>query len=396
MFRFFVLIMAVAFAGLASAAEFEHTYLTWQDSDTSTKITVTYHVRDAAHETVVYYDTEPRNGDRTKYQFQAKGKAHHFKGANDERWIHSAELSGLTPGGTYYFVVGAESEEYNTEQKFRTLPSDDRDLRFVTGGDMGVWPMARKLMELAGKQDPAAIIIGGDIVYENGDLTKMSWYDKWLNDCDAAFVTTDGFKIPMILAIGNHETNKQEGVTKEVKAPYYYQYLPQGGVPNFDRKLGANAVMLALDSGHTLTHAEQVPWLREMLTKYAAVKNRFTIYHVPLYPSHRDYEYGLSKTGREQWLPVFDEFKLTTSFENHDHTFKRTKLLRGGKVDPEGTLYLGDGCFGVPPREIKNGDAWYMEKALNAYHFWVVDITSKGTTYTAIDDSGKPFDKYPG
>lgn len=397
MSRWIVWIFAAAVTvSPARAAEHEHTYLTWQDEDTATKITVNYHVREAGHETTVFYDTEPRQGNRAKYRFQAQGKSHHFQGMGDERWVHSAELTGLEPGGTYYFVVGAESEEYNREQKFRTLPSDGRPVRFATGGDMGVWPMARKLMELAAKQEPAALIIGGDIVYENGDLSKMNWYDKWLNDCDQALVTPAGFKVPLILAIGNHETTKEERPTKETKAPYYYQYFPQGGAPNFARRLGANAVMIALDSGHTLTHEAQAPWLRETLAKYADVTNRYTVYHVPLYPSHRDYEGGLSVAGRTHWLPLFDEFKLTASFENHDHTFKRTKPLRAGKVDPAGTVYFGDGCMGVPPREIKNGSAWYMEKALSAYHFWVADVTADGASYTAIDDTGAVLDKYPG
>jgi hypothetical protein len=393
-------IVAVATLVIATSAccvTHEHTYLTWQDADTSTKITVNYHVREAGHETVVYYDTESRGGDRSKYKFQAKGKAHHFQGATEERWIHSAELSGLEPGGTYYFVVGAQSEEYNKEQKFRTLPSDPKaPLRVVTGGDMGVWPMARQLMELAGKQSPDVIIIGGDIVYENGDLSKTNWYDKWLDDTDAAFITPDGFKIPMILTIGNHETNKSENVDRTAKAPFYYQYFPQGGDPFFARKLGGNAVLLSLDSGHTVSHEAQVPWLREQLTKYADVKNSFTCYHVPLFPSHRDFDGGGSVAGRTHWQPLFDEFKLTASFENHDHTFKRTKLIRGTEVHPEGTLYIGDGCMGVPPREIKNADKWYMEKALSAFHFWVIEVTADSTTYTAINDSGAAFDKYPG
>ena len=89
-----------------------------------------------------------------------------------------------------------------------------------------------------------------------------------------------------------------------------------------------------------------------------------------------------------------DEYKIRVSFEHHDHTFKRTKPLRGNAVDPEGTVYLGDGCFGVPPREIDNADAWYLEKASGTGHFWVVDASAKGVVCNAIDKDGNTFDTW--
>jgi len=378
----------------AEGAAHEHTYLTWQGRDTSTNITVNYHVLTPDVESIVHYDTEPRNGDRAAYRFQAKGKAHEFKTPTETRWVHSVELTGLEPGGTYYFVVGARSEEYDREQKFKTLPRDGEPLRFITGGDMGVWPLARRLMEQSAKHSPAFALIGGDLVYENGDLARANWYDKWLNDWDEVMNTPDGFKIPMILGIGNHETNKEHTVP-ELKAPFYYQYFPQGGKPYFVRDIGVNGVLISLDTDHTVSHAEQVPWLRESLVAVADVPNRFAVYHVPLYPSHRDYEGGGSVAGREAWLPLFDEFKLTTAFENHDHTFKRSKLLRGGKVDAAGTLYLGDGSMGVPPREAKNKDAWYIEKASSTPHFWLVEVRRDGASYAASGEDGVEFERYP-
>ena len=34
---------------------------------------------------------------------------------------------------------------------------------------------------------------------------------------------------------------------------------------------------------------------------------------------------------------------MNVVFENHDHTFKRTKRLRGDKLSANGTIYIGDG-----------------------------------------------------
>ena len=42
----------------------------------------------------------------------------------------------------------------------------------------------------------------------------------------------------------------------------------------------------------------------------------------------------------------FDLNNFITVFENHVHSFKRMKKLRGGSEDIEnGVLYLGDGCW---------------------------------------------------
>jgi hypothetical protein len=49
---------------------------------------------------------------------------------------------------------------------------------------------------------------------------------------------------------------------------------------------------------------------------------------------------------------LFDRYGVQLAFENHDHTFKRTYPLRAGKLDPRGTVYLGDGCLSEHPRGV--------------------------------------------
>jgi hypothetical protein len=60
-------------------------------------------------------------------------------------------------------------------------------------------------------------------------------------------------------------------------------------------------------------------------------KIKFVNYHVPIYSAceafDRDptrYLYALF-----HWVPNFDKYKVMTSFENHVHSFKRTKPLIG-------------------------------------------------------------------
>lgn len=53
---------------------------------------------------------------------------------------------------------------------------------------------------------------------------------------------------------------------------------------------------------------------------------------------------------------------MKLSFENHDHSYKRTKRLKNNVEDVNGTVYLGDGCLGVDARPRSDaGLRWYEE-----------------------------------
>jgi len=157
------------------------------------------------------------------------------------------------------------------------------------------------------------------------------------------------------------------------------------------RDFGPNLRFIALDSDHTVAHAEQAGWLKEQLQAPAG-KHRIASYHVPLFPSHREFAGGDSEAGRRIWMPLFDEFHLSLGLEHHDHTFKRSKALRGGEPDPAGTVYLGDGCMGQDPRDVDVSRP-YLEKASNTRHFWVVEADAEKVSCRAIGEDGKVFDE---
>ncbi len=236
-------------------------------------------------------------------------------------------------------------------------------------------------------------LIGGDLAYANGSLGNLWMWDEWLRMWQRNMVTSDGVMIPMVLAIGNHEVNDEEG-SPEVRAPFYYGFFPQGGLPYFSIMLRNDTILLVLDSGHTVPHEGiQAQWLDETLEANDGLRNTIAIYHAPLYPSHRDFEDGRAEAGREHWLPIFDKHALRVALENHDHSFKRTKVLKNNAVAEEGTVYLGDGSFGVNPREIPAPDRWYLEKASSTPHFWLVNIDDSGMHFQAVSHADDVIDE---
>ena len=342
---------------------------------------------------MVHYDAEPRNGVVAEYIHTETGTRQQIEGLRDGRFIHSVELSDLEPATTYYFVVGNPRKGKGKEYHFTTLPNDGEPIRFISGGDIGILPAADRMLRQAGKFEPDFAVIGGDIAYANGNVKNAFIWDIWFRNWYKRMRHKDGALIPMVLAIGNHEVNKLEG-PPEVRAPFYYGYFPQGGSPYFSQTFGSNLHLVLLDSGHIVPHEEQVEWLAESLAAHSEMPFNMVVYHVPLYPSYRNFEDSRAVAGRTHWLPVFDAYGLDVAFENHDHTFKRSKRLRNNELDSNGTLYLGDGSMGALRNKIdEENPRWYIEKSNNIQHFWVVDVYADEAHFRAVDHRGIVFDE---
>ncbi len=384
-----VLLGIAAFTPTASA-QIMYVYLTWQ-GDTSSTMTVNWQARENGKSPAIYYDTQPHSS-ANDYPHSVEAESHRIDSKDDVRWVQHAELTGLAPGGTIYFQVGDKKNGFSSTQKFRTVIDTDEPIRFVTGGDMDATDLTKALVRVAVAQEPAFVAIGGDIAYANGNPRLIAKWDAWFDAWTQNSTTPDGFMVPLVMGIGNHETFGMFDQSPE-RCPYYFGFFKQAKTSYFAQTYGKNAAMLMLDTSHAVHHKDQVPFIDAELKKFQDRPFTFALYHVPLYSSVR-LETGEYETrGRTHWMPLFDQYGLTAAFENHDHALKRTKLLKGDKEDPNGTLYLGDGCFGQEPRELVNHPRWYMAHAASVGHVWVVDVTKDGVTYVALGENGDELDR---
>jgi len=98
-------------------------------------------------------------------------------------------------------------------------------------------------------------------------------------------------------------------------------------------------------------------------------------YHVPIYSACGLLEENLARQINAilHWVPLFDNYRVITAYENHVHAFKRTKPIRGNYVTENGTVYLGEGCFGAIPNPICKPDATseYFAVIGEFNNFWV-------------------------
>ena len=308
--------------------------------------------------------------------------------------IHSLTVTGLTPDTTYYFIVGDPDNGYSREYKFRTLPEDGSEIRVIQGGDMNISEhysdIARPLLTMR----PQLYLVGGDIAYANGWLSNGWRWKRWFERLKTIIEDPDGYMIPMVVAVGNHEVSSSGGDPLD-RAPYYFRFFPQEGLqPYFVRELGLHTALFVLDSGHVVGHGgDQTEWLGNELQKYEKWPSKIALYHVPLYPSHRSFNTFLSKEGRKYWLPLFDQFRLTLGMENHDHTVKRTFPLRNGsKVEKDGTIFIGDGCWGQGVRSARQ--EWYLETSESKRHAWFLKLSETGIQGTAFGENAQILDEF--
>ncbi len=365
-------------------------FLTWQNQDTSHHLTINLVSKDRPEQLSV----QIKPIDLTNETFQPSDFHSQTVSVADESfWLARFSINNLNPGRPYQFSIMNRERIVLYQGKFQTLPLASQEIRFVVGGDMGTNPRLIPLLKAAASQDPHFAIIGGDIAYANGRAKNSDKWLSWLSYWHEHMKTTKGFLIPMIVAIGNHEANLS--IYKDKKAPFYFDLFSQTDKPQtyFVRDIASDLQLLILDTSHVNSHfGEQKDWLEKQLSSQYGKKLQIAAYHIPLYPSHRSYENPLSYLGRKYWLPLFDRYQLVAAFEHHDHTLKRTHPMKDNKIDPSGTVYFGDGCWGKSPRTAEK--RWYLDHFDEKDHFWFVRYQEKTLDFKAMSTAYEILDSY--
>ncbi|MDA7823726.1 metallophosphoesterase [Opitutales bacterium] len=304
--------------------------------------------------------------------------------------VCQVQLTGLQPDTIYCVKLGKK------EFKASTLPAKRPDrISFVTGGDMMHKPEWHKDgVEAMASRSPDFALIGGDLAYANGQDWKR-WLD-WIEIYADHARRADGLSIPFVVAIGNHEVIGGYGQIPE-KAPLFFNLFPfpQENDATYIIDMYEDLSVLVLNSNHTRPVEDQVEFIEQALSLRKTRKHLFALYHFPAYGIVKG---GLgnpiSQSMRKHWTPLFDKYGLDAAFENDHHVYKRSKLIKGGKVDNSGTLYIGDGAWGVKTRGIGSDELWYVEQASPTRHVIEVVIEKNVRTYRAINHDQKVFDEF--
>lgn len=231
-----------------------------------------------------------------------------------------------------------------------------------------------------------------------------------------------GRLVPIISCVGDHDlgVSGDSGVkiTLDEFSPLFFHYFPQHfktssgtnkelpplkeRMSYFFHRIG-NIVLVSLDAGFVVeeNQKEYVEWLTETLeiSKKANLMV-FANYHIPIYPvcGRNSYDKSSYVKALTFWVPLFDKFKVVAAFENHGHALKRTFGLRKSEtVASGGTVYYGEGQWGVPPKECdyeSEGDyGEIFAKRGWANHIWVADLYIDHASFKAVGVNGEVHDQ---
>lgn len=373
-------------------------YLTWQE-DPTTSMTIDWHSDDKEPASLEIrrkgtIDWASMESDVLPYPFS-------------DRTVHRVSLEMLRANTAYEIKFPGSNDLYY----FRTMPEniDEQPIKIAIGGDsMHEKAWLEKTNRIVASYDPDFIIIGGDMAYENGlekNLNRIyDFFDSYMN----TLVTADGRILPCIVAIGNHEVvggyhSRNEGYEQTSSfrsriAPYFYSLFPFPGQPGYNvLDFGSYLSLVILDTEHSNPIAGvQTQWLEKIMEERKHVLHTIPIYHVPAYPSVREFDGKTQTLVRDYWVPIFEKHDVRLAFENHDHAYKRTFPIRNGKKDQSGIVYIGDGSWGTAPREIHDvASTWYLKKAQSVNAFTLLTVEGRQFSLISLDFDGNVIDSFP-
>ena len=359
-----------------------HIHLSWQHSNMSSTITVTWQTRYSNSGNTVAYDNVSRNGNPSLYRYSAIGTCHTYVGSSG--YIHDVELSGLKPNSTYYFVCGGETGGYSDERSFRTAPVQPSYLRFVVGGDCrSNWLQRDSISRAMSEFNPNFVLLSGDFV--NSGHNQTQWY-SFFEGLHLYWIGSNNLTIPIVPCLGNHEENATS---------YYEQFALPGNEQWYSLNWGKYVHIIVLNS-EADPSGEQLDWLANDLASHENYTWKFVLFHRPLFSSS---SHGSWIEGRECWCPLFDKYHVDIVFSGHDHNYERSKPINytASKTSPqdsysEGTMYIVSGGWGAPL--YPSGSNWWTDYSASVYHFVLVDVFANGTlNLQAKDVSGLTFDE---
>jgi hypothetical protein len=295
--------------------------------------------------------------------FTATGRmvAHHPT-VDDPRYLSHIllkDLNGSTSYAATVFFTLRDGRNVSKSLSFTTVPSDGREVQFVSGGDLDSSSEGQNFL-LVGflKSSPDFVLFGGDLAYANNMRTcylRMDYYCALISSLQ----NHQGRSVPLLIIPGNHESggyliNAQRWGKFYFFVEYFPQYdedePPSSLVTHHSHFVGTNLAVIALDSHLQESASSQAPFATTQLQR-ANNESRFvvTTYHNPVFPSIRGFDDDASDKMRTVFSPIFAQFRVPLSLEFHDHAYKRTHPMIGTEIsaNSSGTVYIGDGGMGI-------------------------------------------------
>jgi hypothetical protein len=347
--------------------------LIWNDNPATT-ITIAWDQNDSVKNPAVYYGRADQ--ERKYWKYEGNQTASRVARQYDMN-THFTKLSGLKGNTAYYFVI-KDDRGVSERFWFKTAPDTPQPFTFIAGGDTksadGPLEAGRNSSRVVAKLRPLFVYFNGD--FTTGDGTNADNWKKWLTDWQQLTTTTDGRMVPIVPIHGNHENGDRANLYYIFNTPYQendstkiYYSLSLGG--DFFHMTQLNS---EIEEG-----GAQREWLKKDLEKHHNFTFKIAGFHKPFCPhtkSKKDNPYQY-----DQWVWLFQENRLNLGFDADTHMQKITypvvpdssaNSYQGFiRNDQTGTMYVGEGSWGVTPRENNNDKPWTLTSGSFNHINWI-------------------------
>lgn len=358
-------------------------------SDPATTMTIGWNQLSGNHPTL-YYDIYDHGSDAQAYSWsQNPDRSVTAKGMNNQ----FVRLTGLQPNTVYYFMI-VDSEGISTRMSFQTAPDHPYErLSIIAGGDSRNHRKGRKnANKLVSKLRPHCVMFGGDMTGSDKAREWKYWFDDWQHT-----IGQDGRLTPLIVARGNHEySNASITDLFDVENPKIFYALNLGG--NLLRVYTLNSLIA---SG-----GDQGQWLQSDLSRSDNMIWKFAQYHFAIRPHTRAKS---EQNGQyKNWAIPFHQHGVDMVVESDAHVVKTTWPIRPTKEtgneqgfirdDENGTVYIGEGCWGAPLRRANDDKKWTRNSGSFNQFKWIFvaqdDIEVRTVETNNADEVGEvdPYD----
>ncbi len=314
------------------------------------------------NQTSVYYDNIDHGQQVEKYKFRVKPDLIRPYLEMNNAFVR---LKNLTANTAYYFVV-EDSAGISHRFWFKTAPNQPTErLSIIAGGDSRNNRTPRQAANLlVSKLRPHAVLFSGDMTGGGSAAEWKEWFQDW-----QLTIAADGRIFPILAARGNHESSNAmiEQLFDTTPGVYY--------AVNFGNNL-LRVYTLNTESGIS---GAQTNWLQSDLADNEKMIWKFAQYHRPMRPHNSGKSEGTNQY--KYWSDLFYKYRMNVVNESDTHTVKTTWPLRPStsqgsaegfiRDDKEGTVFIGEGCWGAPLRSNDDPKAWTRSHGKFNHFNWI-------------------------